>query len=398
MTGTEQSPPAGGPAPDPHLLAHPQEGFALLRSVAPVMAIDNPGVGTSATMVLVGGEKEVREVLKQTDLYSSGIDAVHIGQIRPLIPLQIDPPDQKKYRKLLDPLFAPRQVATLEERTRSLMRGLIAGVIDQGGCNFHTAIAEPLPTTVFLELLGLPVSRRKEFIELKDGIIRPNASTPEQRREMVDATGAKIYQVLEEVLVEREREPQNDFMSEFVRAEVDGQTLTHNEVLDICYLFFLGGLDTVTASLDCFLAYLAQHPDARRSIVDEPSLIPSAIEEMLRWETPVTGIIRITTGDTELGGCPIAKGTSVSLLLGSANTDDAAWPDSDIIDFRRKTNKHLAFGGGPHRCLGSHLARMELRVAIEEWHAAVPQYSIPAGIELLYSEGLRSVDNLELIW
>jgi cytochrome P450 len=398
MTDAEQTPPPGGAAVDPHLLAHPQEGFAMLRSVAPVMPIDNVGIGTSAMMVLVAGEQEVREALKHAELYSSGIDAVHIGQVRPLIPLQIDPPDQKKYRKLLDPLFAPKQAAALEHRTRALMRGLIAEVVDQGGCNFHTAIAEPLPTTVFLELLGLPVSRRKEFIELKDGIIRPPAHSPEERIEMVDATGAKIYQVLEEVLIEREREPKDDFMSDFLSAEVEGQTLTHDEVLDICYLFFLAGLDTVTASLDCFLAYLAQHPEKRQSLVDDPALIPSAIEEMLRWETPVTGVVRITTADTELAGCPIAKGTTVSVLLGSANTDEKAWPDGDTIDFNRPANKHLAFGGGAHRCLGSHLARMELRVALEEWHAAVPEYSLPEGTELLYSEGLRSVENLELIW
>jgi cytochrome P450 len=119
---------------------------------------------------------------------------------------------------------------------------------------------------------------------------------------------------------------------------------------------------------------------------------------MLRWETPVTGVVRITTEDTELTGCPIAAGTTVSVLLGSANTDPAAWADSDTIDFNRPANKHLAFGGGAHRCLGSHLARMELRVALEEWHAAVPAYTLAEGVELLYSEGLRSVENLELTW
>jgi cytochrome P450 len=119
---------------------------------------------------------------------------------------------------------------------------------------------------------------------------------------------------------------------------------------------------------------------------------------MLRWESPVSGVVRITTQDTELGGCPIEMGTTVSVMLGSANTDDAAWSDVDTIDFDRPANKHLAFGGGAHRCLGSHLARMELRVALEEWHAAVPDYALADGIELLYSQGLRAVENLELIW
>jgi cytochrome P450 len=386
------------PTIDPHMLAHPQEGYAMLRSVTPVMAMDAMGIGPSATMILVAADAEVREVLKHPEVFSSGIDAVHIGQVRPLIPLQIDPPDHKNFRKILDPLFAPKQAAAIEDRTRALMRGLIAEVVDAGHCNFHTAIAEPLPTTVFLELLGLPVSRRAEFIELKDGIIRPATSDPVERDRMVRATGAKIYAVLEEVLDQRTTTREDDFMSGFLDAEVDGHRLTHDEILDIGYLFFLAGLDTVTASLDCFLAYLAQHPGHRRSLVDDPSLIPSAIEEMLRWESPVSGVVRITTQDTELGGCPIEMGTTVSVMLGSANTDDAAWSDVDTIDFDRPANKHLAFGGGAHRCLGSHLARMELRVALEEWHAAVPDYALADGIELLYSQGLRAVENLELIW
>ena len=386
------------PGIDLHLLAHPQEGYQMLRSVAPVMPMDNMGVGTSATMVLVAGEAEVREVLKHPEVFSSGIDAVHIGQVRPLIPLQIDPPDHKNFRKILDPLFAPKQAAAIEDRTRALVREMIGEIVDQGQGNFHSAVAEPLPTTVFLELLGLPVSRRREFIELKDGIIRPPAHTPEERLELVNATGAKIYAVLEEVLDERTKDPQDDFISGFLTAEVDGHTLTHDEILDICYLFFLAGLDTVTASLDCFVAYLAQHPEHRQSIVDDPALIPSAIEEMLRWESPVSGVVRITTQDTVLAGCPIEKGTTVSVMLGSANTDEKAWPEVDTIDFARESNKHLAFGGGAHRCLGSHLARMELRVAIEEWHAAVPSYALAEGTELVYSQGLRSVENLELVW
>jgi cytochrome P450 len=215
---------------------------------------------------------------------------------------------------------------------------------------------------------------------------------------MVDETGQRIYAVLEEVVEERDAEPRDDFISTFLNAEVDGHRLTRDEVIDICYLFFLAGLDTVTASLDCFIAYLAQHPDRRRQLVDQPDLIPHAIEEMLRWESPVAGIIRITTEDTELRGCPIKAGTVVSVMLGSANTDETSWEDAHAVAFDRESNKHLAFGGGAHRCLGSHLARMELRVAMDEWHRAVPDYALADGIALRYSQGLRAVENLELVW
>jgi cytochrome P450 len=184
----------------------------------------------------------------------------------------------------------------------------------------------------------------------------------------------------------------------FLDAEVDGHRLTNDDVLDIGYLFFLAGLDTVTASLDCMLSYLAQHPERRRQLVDDESLIQHAIEEMLRWETPVQGIVRVTTEDTEIGGCPVAKGTVVSVVLGSANCDERSWSEPDTIDFEREENRHLAFGGGVHRCLGSHLARMELRVALEEWHRAIPEYRLQDGVTLLYTQGLRAVENLELVW
>jgi cytochrome P450 len=383
-----------GAAADPETLAHPQPMFRHLREAGPVVA-SPPAMGG---MVYVVGDAEVRHVLQHPDVFSSGIDAVHIGQVRPLIPLQIDPPEHRTYRKLLDPIFAPKQVARLEDRTRELVRGFIAPVASEGRCNFHATVAEPLPTTVFLQILGLPVERAREFIELKDGIIRPPVRTPEERSAHVKEVGQRIYAVLQEAVDERRARRAGDVLSMFLDAEVDGHRLSNDAVLDIGYLFFLAGLDTVTASLDCMVAYLAQHPDHREQLVRDPSLIQHAIEEMLRWETPVQGVVRVTTADTEVAGCPVAEGTVVTALLASANTDGGAWPDPDIVDFGREENRHVAFGGGAHRCLGSHLARMELRVALEEWHRAIPSYRIADGVDLRYSPGLRSVENLELTW
>ena len=384
---------------DPELNRHPQPGYRMLRDSGPVVRL--PGVIPSRANAdghLVGRHADVVTVLRSPGVFSSRFDAVHIGQVRPLIPLQIDPPDHAKYRKLLDPLFAPRRIALLEDRTRALVSDLVEAVADDGGCNYHAAVSEPLPSTVFLELLGLPVSRAAEFIALKDGIIRPSARTPEERSSMVDDAGARIYAVLQEVLDERLETRQEDFISDFLDAEVDGERLTPEEVIDICYLFFLAGLDPVTASLDCMMAHLALHPAERRRLVDDPSVIPHAVEEMLRWETPVTAVVRVTTQDTELSGCPIAAAQGVSVMLGSANTDERAWDEAESVDIDRRVNKHLAFGGGGHRCLGSHLARMELRVVLEEWHARIPEYRVPEGVELDYSPGLRQIADLPLVW
>ena len=160
---------------------------------------------------------------------------------------------------------------------------------------------------MFLQLLGLPVSRTKEFIALKDGIIRPPVETSEERVAYTAEVGQQIYAVLQEAIDERMEERSDDFISMFLDAEVDGHRLTNDDVLDIGYLFFLAGLDTVTASLDCMLSYLAPAPRPPSAIVDDPSLIPHAVEEMLRWETPVQAVVRVTTEDTEIGGCPIAR-------------------------------------------------------------------------------------------
>jgi len=376
-------------------LAHPQPLYTMMRDMAPVVSVERNLTETT----IVSHHADVETVLRTPEIFSSNSDAVAIGQIRPLIPLQIDPPDHSKYRKLLDPLFSPKRVAVMEAPARELVRDLIdEATAGRTNCNFHAEVAEPFPSTVFLQLLGLPLSRTSEFIELKDGIIRAPAKTMAEREAMVAETGQRIYAVLEEVVDARSAEPRDDLISGFLASEVDGERLTAEDVVDICYLFFLAGLDTVTASLDCFLGYLAQHPEQRQSLVDDPALIPAAIEELLRWETPVTGVARITVQDTELAGCPIAAGTNVAPVLGSANTDERFWENADTVDFHREVNKHYAFGGGVHRCLGSHLARMELRVALEEWHARVPEYRIAEGVELLYTEGLRQVENLELVW
>lgn len=396
MTGMDATEPSSGSDVfDPEISRNPQPMFKVMRDLAPVVEMDGNG---PLNGVLVGKHDDVVDVLRMPDVFSSKFEAVHIGQVRPLIPLQIDPPLHHTYRRLLDPLFSPKRVAGLEPRVRELVRDLVDQIADKGECNFNAAIAEPLPSTVFLELLGLPVSRAEEFIALKDGIIRPPARTPSEREEMVKETGSRIYRVLEEVIDARTEQPEDDFISGFLTAEIDGHRLSRNDIVDICYLFFLAGLDTVAASLDCMLAFLAQNPDHRRQLVDDPSVIPHAIEEMLRWETPVPGVIRMTAEDTEVSGCPIAAGKQVVVLLGSANTDEAFWDDPDKVDFHREVNKHLTFGGGVHRCLGSHLARLELRVALEEWHARIPEYSLAPGTVLEYSAGLRQIHDLPLVW
>jgi cytochrome P450 len=182
---------------------------------------------------------------------------------------------------------------------------------------------------------------------------------------------------------------------------VDGEQLTRDEILDICFLFLIAGLDTVSDSLTCFYAFLATHPEHRRQIVGDPSLIPAAVEELLRWESPVPGgVPRVATKDTELpSGQHITEGTAVVVNYGAANVDPGTYRDAFDVRFDRDANPHIAFGGGVHRCLGSHLARRELRVTLREWHRRIPDYQIKPGHEHLeYPPGLRHVKDLTLTW
>jgi cytochrome P450 len=374
---------------DPALAAAPQGAYRALREEAPVLRSD--------TGVIVSRHEDVMFALRHPDLFSSNMDAIDIGNVRPLIPLQVDPPDHVKYRRLLDPLFAPKAVATLEPDVRRLVNDLIDEFVERGEVEFNAAFAIPLPCTVFLRLLGLPYDDLELFLRFKDDIIRPGFEDDvEQAKRVQRATGQEIYAYFERVIAERRAEPRDDLVTRFLHAEIDGHRLSDHDILDICYLFLLAGLDTVTASLGCAVSYLAQHPERRDVLVADPSLVPGAVEELLRWETPVPGVPRIATRDVEIGGETIREGEHVMCLIGAADLDPAEFPEPDAIDFSRSGNRHLAFGGGLHRCLGSHLARLEMRVALEELHRRIPDYVLAEGETPRYTMGIRAVDYLPL--
>lgn len=375
-------------------LAEPQPMYKALRETTPVLR--------SPQAVVLSRLADIEMALKHTELFSSNMDAVDLGNVRPLIPLQIDPPEHAKYRRILDPLFTPREMARREPRVTELVNEMIDRFADRGECDFHAEFAVPLPCTVFLQLLGLPLDDLDQFLVWKDGVIRPEGDSGYDRRHESSAGVAQeIYAYFDRAIDDHIASPRDDVLSAMIAANFKdeaGQPLSREELLDICFLFLIAGLDTVTDSLDCFFVYLARHPDHRHQLVEQPDVLPGAVEELLRWETPVPGVARIAIQDVEVGGCPISKGEKVSPLLGAANTDPAEFPDPELVDFTRNPNRHRAFGGGPHRCLGSHLARMELRVALREFHRRIPDYQIKPGTELTYTAALRSVESLPLIF
>lgn len=345
-------------------------------------------------------------VLRNHDTFSSA-GPFDLGNIRPLIPLNIDPPQHAKYRKILDPLFAPKRMDEQESDITDRVNHFIDEFIDHGECNFTEDFAELFPSAVFLGLMGLPWGELDTLLRLRDGILRPERFDPnalldpEARVAVQRATGTDIYAYFGRCLEERAPNPGSDVLGRFLTAEIDGEHLTRDEMLDICFLFLIAGLDTVSDSLTCMFAFLANNPTHRRQIVEDPSIIPAAVEELLRWESPVpTGVPRLCTVDTVLpNGQEVKAGTSVMVNYGAANVDPSEFPDGMDVRFDRESNRHIAFGGGVHRCLGSHLARRELRITLREWHRRIPEYAIKPGHEkLVYPPGLRSVKDLTLVW
>jgi cytochrome P450 len=402
MSDTQTSTEAGyGENPlsamDPEMAAHPQPVFKVMRDEMPVMPLDLP----SGKGVLLSRKEEIMEALRHPEIFSSNMDAVDLKNKRPMIPLQIDPPEHKKFRKLLDPLFAPRKMALLDDEVSALVNHLIDGFVDRGEVDFAKEFSIPFPSQVFLTLLGLPLEELDRFLTMKDGIIRPDHVTgklygSKEATDYQQKIADSVYDYFDEILDERERERRDDLLSHFLDAEVEGDRLSREDILDICFLFLIAGLDTVTATLDCMFSFLAQHPEQRHQLAESPELIPNAIEELLRWETPVMGIARVAVQDTELNGCPVHAGDQVMVMIGSANTDEAEFPDGDTVRFDRDVNPHIAFGGGIHRCLGSHLARLELRVALREWHKRIPEYEVEPGHTLVYTSGIRSIEHFPM--
>jgi cytochrome P450 len=389
---------------DTFAVSEPDDNFLDLaasddpRALAKSMR-EQPVLRIGEMFTVVTRREHIESALRTPGVFSSGAEAVQLGNIRPLIPLQVDPPKHVKYRRILDPLFAPRAMAALDGEVAELFNQLVDNFAGKGSCDLHTELAVPMPCTVFLRLMGLPLEDLDKFLDMKDGIIRPRGETMEEQEPIRKKTAQDIYEYFQTVVDERRAEPaRSDLLGRIMEAELDGEKLTDHEILDVCFLFMIAGLDTVTDSLDCMFAYLAQFPDHRQQLVDHPEVIPSAIEELLRWESPVPAVARVATEETVVGGCPIHAGEQVMLLLASANTDDAAHPGIDSVDLERDPNPHLAFGGGVHRCLGSHLARLELRVALREFHKRIPDYSLADGTVLEYTPGLRSLNTLPIVF
>jgi cytochrome P450 len=325
-------------------------------------------------------ERAVRFAHQHPEIFSSAKAFDNLGSPVTLIPLAVDPPDHVRYRRLLDPLLAPRVIGAIEPELRRQVREIIGAFAGRGEAEIMADLANLYPTQVFLTLFGLPLEDRDTFIDWVRTIVEaPGSTASEAATTEAAAAGMALFGYLQGFIVAKRAEPGDDMLSTILAMGGD-DAWTDDEVLGLCFLFTLAGLDTVTASIGFVMARLAADAALRQRVVDEPDLAGPVIEEVLRLELPAPFTPRVVLRDVEVCGVTIPAGSFAFLVLGSANREgDGVRANPDEIELTYADRGHLSFGGGIHRCLGSHLARRELRIVVEELHRMIPEYTLAEG-------------------
>ncbi|GLS32018.1 Cytochrome P450 [Mesorhizobium albiziae] len=375
------------PNGDPHAaVACVHAGLAIFYS--PYNTRD--GLGTW----VVTRAKDQRRVLQDAETFSShrSIFASALGENWPMIPLELDPPAHGVFRSLLNPLLSPRRAMALEPTVRKRAIALIDRIAASGtSCDVMKDFAFPFTVNIFLRFLGLSDDRLDIFVGWGHDLLHGD----DVKRPVVART---VLAFIDELAAMRRKEPVDDFMTFIVQAEVEGRPLTDEEVRGIGVLLFVAGLDTVAAAIGFDLAYLARNLKDQELLRSEPNRIVIAAEELLR-AYPTVQMIRVATKDIDFEGAPIRKGDYVSCATMIANRDPAEFECPNTIDLAREDNRHAAFGYGPHRCLGSHLARREIVIGLEEWLARIPAFRIKEGTApITYGGHVFGIENLILDW
>lgn len=310
------------------------------------------------------------------------------------LPINVDPPEHGKYRAPLQRVFSPRTINELKDSIRSLASELIDKVKADGHCEFMTAIAEPLPVIVFLKMLGLPVSRMEEYRTLVKAHL--SDPTPDPRDSIKKLW--RIVDLIKDTLIERRDNPKDDIISLLWAAEIDGKPTTMDDMENYMVVLFIAGLDTVMNGIGLGIRHFAADLPLQDELRKNPSRIAESMEEMLRRYT-FTVPPRVIGKDTVFEGVEMKKGERAMLFLPAADLDPKAFANAETYDLNRENKTHIAFNAGIHRCLGSHLARVELQVVYEEMLARLPQFRIdPAHAPTFHCGHVIGMDTLHLIW
>ena len=316
---------------------------------------------SSRSAVVVPPPPELREQLVA--------EAKKYGSENP--PITADPPEHKPFRRLILPFFSPRAVEAQIPYTRALCNGLIDGFIDRGEADAAADYAQQITPRVIAHVLGIDPARADDFVEWVRGILELGQTQPEMR---IKYRGI-IRDFFQEMVAERRKAPRDDAISTLIEAEVEGEKLDDYKIVGVCFLLLVAGIDTTWSSISSSLLHFATHDRDRARMLAEPELLPSAVEEMLRFYSPVT-MARKVMEPVEIGGVEMTPGDKVLLNFPAANRDPEAFERPDEVVLDRQRNRHIAFGVGIHRCAGSNLARMEMQVALRTWFDRIGDFEL----------------------
>jgi cytochrome P450 len=317
--------------------------------------------------------EDVRAAANEPLLFSSENTSISQGLL-PTIQ-SLDPPRHDSLRTLVNAVFTRRRVSAMEPRIRAIAAELVDALARRGGGDLLHAFASQIPSRVIGEMIGVPPERREAFLAWTEAMVAVDPSGPADASRLLEPA-TQIYAEFTKLLSERRDHRRDDLMSALLDAEVDGVRLSDEELLGFCFVLIVAGNDTTTNLIANGAVRLAQHPEQRALLAHEPARIPAAIEEMVRYDSPAQALPRRVTRDVVLHGVALPDGVELLLVWGAANHDEREFEDPERFDVTRTLRRHLAFGQGIHFCLGSHLARLEARVAFEELLARLPGYRL----------------------
>lgn len=359
-------------------------GWAVLRDLGPVVL-------TNGWYHLTRRE-DVLHALHTPEVFSSKKALDVLGSPLPLVPISFDPPEHTRYRKILQPFFSPHTLSAMMPALQAQAAEIITDIADKGQCEVVADLAIPYPSQVFLTLYGLPLADRDQLIRWKDAVI--DLATVEG----ADITPAvELFTYVTNAVNERRAHPGRDILSQVLTGE---DPLNDAEAIGLSYLFVVAGLDTVTAAIGFALLELARNPRLRAQLCSDPEQVKVFIEEIVRLEPPAPVVARVTTEPVTISGITLPADTRVMLCLAAINRDDSDEISTNDLTMDGKVHRHWGFGGGPHRCLGSHLARLELTLVINEWLSRIPEFEVQPGYtpHIRFPANTFSLTSLPLRW
>jgi cytochrome P450 len=337
---------------------------------------------------------DLEEMYKNYELFSNRHMSIPVAGVSdlPIHPVDADPPVHGPYRNLMAPAFSPKAMSALEAKARELSVERIESFIRRGECEFISEFSKYMPIGIFLTMTGLPIEDAQRLLPLVDQKTR-EADVERQ----LDAWN-QVVAYVEGKVKERAANPGDDLISRFVQGKINGEPISQRHALGMSVLAMFAGLDTVVASLGYVIRFMADHPQHRRQLIEEPELVNDAVEELLRRYSVVTDAREINK-DFDYKGVSFRKGEMILLPTMLHGLDERRFKDPLTVDFRREDKFHLAFGAGVHRCIGSMLARTELRVLLQEWLPRIPEFRVKPGAEIRFQAGQVSViTELPLQW